>query len=198
VPDSVRVGLVTFNHAARLVESPTTDRDVVRRAIRDVKPRGGTATGEALAVSIVSLASETDDQGQRVPAAIVLLSDGKSVRGRSPKDLAKRARELKVPIYTVALGTAAGTIQVTDSNGVTQTRPVPPDPSEMRDVARLSGGRAFTADTAKSLSSVYKQLGSRIGHRNEQREVTAAFTGGALALLAAGALLSLYWFRRLV
>jgi Ca-activated chloride channel homolog len=198
VPESVRVGLVAFNHSARLVESPTTDRGVVLDAIRAVRPSGGTATGEALAVSIVALARETDDRGGRVPAAIVLLSDGKSVRGRSPERLARRSKELKIPIYTVALGTPAGTIQVTDSNGVVRTRAVPPDPTEMREVARLSGGRAFTANSAEGLSAVYKELGSRIGHRNEQREVTAAFTGGALALLGAGALLSLYWFRRLV
>jgi Ca-activated chloride channel family protein len=198
VPASVRVGLVAFNHAARLVESPTTDRGAVLSALRAVRPSGGTATGEALAVSLVSLAHETDDQGRRVPSAIVLLSDGKSVRGRKPQDLARRARSLRIPIYTVALGTPTGTIQVTDSKGVVHTRPVPPDPNEMREVARLSRGRAFTARTAASLSSVYKELGSRIGHRNERREITAAFTGSALALLAAGALLSLYWFRRLV
>lgn len=198
VPASLRVGLVAFNHSARLLESPTTDRGAVLSALRAVRPSGGTATGEALAVSIVSLARETDDHGRRVPAAIVLLSDGKSVRGRPPQDLAKRAKALRIPIYTVALGTAAGTIRVTDRDGVAHTRAVPPDPNEMREVARLSGGRAFTADTAAGLSSVYEELGSRIGHRNEQREVTAAFTGSALALLAAGALLSLYWFRRLV
>jgi len=192
------VGLVAFNHSARLVESPTTDRGAVLNAIRAVRPSGGTATGEALAVSIVALARETDDQGGRVPSAIVLLSDGKSVHGRSPEQLARRSKELKIPIYTVALGTPAGTIQVTDSNGNVHTRPVPPDPNEMREVARLSGGRAFSARTAAGLSAVYEELGSRIGHRNEQREVTAAFTGSALALLAAGALLSLYWFRRLV
>ncbi len=34
--------------------------------------------------------------------------------------------------------------------------------------------------------------------KTEQREVTAAFAGGALALVALGALLSLRWFGRLV
>jgi len=83
-------------------------------------------------------------------------------------------------------------------NGSTQTKPVPPDPVESSQVARISGGRAYTADTAENLSAVYDTLGSRIGYRNEQRELTAVFSGGALALLAAGALLSLHWFRRLV
>ena len=198
VPPKIRVGLTVFNQNARLVESPTTDRTAVLNAIRILQPSGGTATGDALAVSLVALSNETDDQGARVPSAIVLLSDGKSTKGRRPQDVARRAKELRIPIYTVTLVTAACTIQVTDSKGVTRTLQVPPDPNESRDVAQLSGGRAYTADTAANLSDVYKQLGTRIGHRNEQREVTAAFTGGAMALLAAGALLSLYWFRRLV
>jgi Ca-activated chloride channel family protein len=198
VPSAVRVGLVAFNQAARLAESPTTDRDAVRSAISVLQPSGGTATGEALAVSLGVLARQTDADGVRVPSAIILLSDGASVKGRPPQELAQRAKDLKIPIYTVTLGTAAGTIQVPRDNGTMRTVAVPPDPNESREVAAISGGRAFTASTVKNLSAVYQQLGSRIGYRNEQREITAAFSGGALALLAGGALLSMHWFRRLV
>ncbi|MGI9097944.1 MAG: VWA domain-containing protein [Solirubrobacteraceae bacterium] len=198
VPANVRVGLVAFNQSARLVEAPSTDRAAVRSAVAVLQPSGGTATGEALAVSLAALTRETDATGARPPGAIVLLSDGKSVRGRKPQLLAARAKELKIPIYTVTLGTPAGTIRVTNSAGVTETRRVPPDPSEMREVAAISGGKAFTADTSKDLSTVYEQLGSRIGTRDEEREITAAFTGGAFGLLAAAAVLSLHWFRRVV
>jgi Ca-activated chloride channel family protein len=198
VPANVRVGLVAFNQSARLIETPSTDRDAIRNALGALRPSGGTATGEALAVSLAALAAEKDAAGVRAPSAIVLLSDGKSVKGRSPAQLAARAKQLKIPIYTVTLGTPQGTIRVTNSKGVTETRPVPPDPIESQAVARLSGGKAYTADTAKDLSAVYEQLGSRIGTRKEPREITAAFSGGALALLAAGAGLSLFWFRRLV
>jgi Ca-activated chloride channel family protein len=194
VPDSVRVGLVAFNHAATLAETPSTDR----AALNALRPSGGTATGEALALSLGVLARQTDEEGRRVPSAIILLSDGTSVRGRPPTQLAQRAKDLKIPIYTVTLGTQAGTIQVPRANGTTATRAVPPDPIESSEVARIAGGRAYTADTAKDLSAVYDSLGSRIGYRDEKREITAAFSGGALALLAGGALLSLHWFRRLV
>lgn len=198
VPANVRVGLVAFNQSARLIENPSTDREAVRGPLAVLRPSGGTATGEALAVSLAALTRETDSAGARAPGAIVLLSDGKSVKGRRPQLLAQRAKELKIPIYTVTLGTPTGTIRVTRSNGAVETRPVPPDPSEMREVAALSGGKAYTADTAKDLSEVYEQLGSRIGTRDEKREITAAFSGGALSLLVAGAALSLLWFGRLV
>lgn len=198
VPDTVRVGLVSFNQSARLVASPTTDREQIRTALAALKPSGGTATGDALSVSLTALAAETDDAGVRVPSAIVLLSDGKSVRGRRPTEVAQRARQLKIPIYTVALGTPTGTITVRKPDGTSEVRPVPPDPFEMEQVAEISRGRAFTADNLEKLSTVYEQLGSRIGYREEQRELTAAFSGGAIVFLAAGALLSLHWFRRLV
>ena len=198
VPDAVRVGLVAFNHSARLLERPTVDRGAVRSAIGALRPSGGTATGEALAVSIGVLEQQKDADGMRVPSAIILLSDGASVAGRPPQELARRAKELKIPIYTVTLGTSRGTIQVTRPDGTVQTRPVPPDPRESSEVAEISGGRAYTADSAQNLSDAYKALGSRIGYRDEKREITAAFSGGALALLAGGALLSLMWFRRLV
>jgi len=198
VPAAVRVGLVAFNQSARLIESPTTDRAAVRGAIAALQPSGGTATGEALAVAIGALARQTDAGGVRVPAAVILLSDGKSVRGRPPQQVAQRAKDLKIPIYTVTLGTPTGTIRVPRANGTVDVRPVPPDPSESREVAEISGGRAYTADTASNLSDVYRALGSRIGYRDEKQEITAAFSGGALALLAGGALLSLLWFRRLV
>ena len=84
VPPAVRVGLVAFNHAARLAEAPTTDRAAVRAAVDALKASGGTATGEALALSLGVLARQTDERGARVPSAIILLSDGKSVRGRDP------------------------------------------------------------------------------------------------------------------
>lgn len=198
VPAALRIGLVTFNQTARLAESPTTDRAAVRSAIAALQPTGGTATGEALAASLGALERETDAYGVRAPSAIILLSDGASVRGRPPQELAQRAKKLKIPIYTVTLGTPAGTIQVRRPNGTVATRAVPPDPVESSEVAQISGGRAYTADTAKNLSAVYEALGSRIGYRDEPREITAAFTGGALALLAGGSLLSLHWFRRLV
>ena len=177
------------------------DRPRARCATRSstLQPSGGTATGEALAVSLACARAR-----RRTPTACACRRRSSCCRTESPfaddrpQEIAQRAKDLKIPIYTVTLGTPTGTIQVPRPNGTVATRPVPPDPVESREVAEISGGRAYTADTAQNLSDVYKALGSRIGYRDEKREITAAFSGGALALLAGGALLSLLWFRRLV
>jgi Ca-activated chloride channel family protein len=191
VPGRVRVGAVAFDHRAAVLEAPTTDRAPVRAAIEGLKPSGGTATGEALATSL-DLVRRGD--GEQPPAAIVLLSDGESTHGRDPLPVAQEAGRLRIPIYTVALGTANGT--VVGSDGV--RRPVPPDPETLAQIAEASGGRAFTADDADGLTAVYERLGSQVATEREPREITAAFAGGALVFVAGGALLSLRWFRRLV
>ena len=133
-----------------------------------------------------------------MPSAIILLSDGKSVRGRPPTQIAQRAKELKIPIYTVTLGTAAGTINVHaprrhDGDAARAARPGR-EPGGRADLRRARLHRRHREGAQHRL----RALGSRIGYRDEKREITAAFSGGALALLAAGALLSLHWFRRLV
>ncbi|MBE2319842.1 VWA domain-containing protein [Solirubrobacter sp. CPCC 204708] len=185
VPERVRVGGVVFNHRAQAVSSPTTERDEVRRAMdAAMTPSGGTATGDALATSLEMI------KAQKAPGAIVLLSDGQATHGRDPLPIAGEAQRLRIPIYTVALGTASGTLPNGDA--------VPPDVATLAQIAERSGGQAFTADQASQLSEVYEQLGSEVATKEEQREVTSAFAGGAAILLLLGGGLSLRWFRRLL
>lgn len=195
VPREVRVGAVIFNHRVQSLEQPTTGRAPVRRALERLRPSGGTATGEAIASSL-GLLERAGTGGRPAPSAIVLLSDGASTHGRDPLPFADEAARMRIPIYTVALGTDAGTIEVETPNGVRQ-RSVPPDRETLRRLAQTSGGRYFEAADRLELSEVYERLGSQVATRDEQREVTAAFAGAGALLLLAGGGLSLRWFRRL-
>lgn len=196
VPSGVNIGLIAFNQRARVLQAPTKDRQVVLTSIARLTPSGGTAMGDALASALRLLDRRPRLGGRRAPAAIVLLSDGASVRGADPVQVAGQVGEARVPVYTVGLGTADGTITVRTPSGGTQVRRVPPDTRTLERVAAATRGRAFSAADADELSAVYRNLGSKLTHRNEPREVTAAFAGGALALLAAGGLMSLRWFGR--
>jgi Ca-activated chloride channel family protein len=73
---------------------------------------------------------------------------------------------------------------------------VPPSPETLRSVARLTGGRFFTAPDQEHLRQIYEKLGSRLGHRRESREITDFFAGGSAAFLLFGGALSALWFRR--
>ena len=75
---------------------------------------------------------------------------------------------------------------------------VPPDPTSLAQIARASGGQAFTADNASDLKRVYQKLGSQLGTEKRKRQLTSSFAGGALVLLLVGAGMSLAWFGRLV
>jgi Ca-activated chloride channel family protein len=199
LPDRVRAGLVAFNHKSRIVQSPTTDHATVRQRIQGLRSSGGTATGDGITSALTAIRASARPGGKRPPAAILLLSDGASTRGRDVMDAARDARAQRVRVYTVALGTAEGTITVPRPGGQsgTETRRVPPDAQAMREVARTTGGRSFTTASAAELDAIYRQLGSQVSHRDEEREITAGFAGGAILLLIAGGALSLRWFGRL-
>jgi Ca-activated chloride channel family protein len=198
VPRDIRVGAIAFNQRPRALSAPTTDRAAVRAALRRLEPSGSTATGEALNAALTILGRQRGAEGSDdpPPSAIVLLSDGESVRGRDPIDVARTAAEQEIPIYTIALGTEQGTIEVEGENGRTETRRVPPDRDAMQQVAEISGAQTFEVTDADALSAVYEKLGSQVGTKMEERQVTAWWAGGAVALLAAGAALSLAWFGR--
>ena len=189
LPEQFRLGLVSFNNVAEQLVAPTTDRNQVNAAIGGLKVHGSTAMGDGLELGLRSARTQikdTEGRLRRLPAVMVLLSDGKSERGAEPVDVADRAKKLKVPIYTIALGTQSGTL-----NRGGRSVPVPPDNVTLRDVAETTGGRFFAAPSAARLETIYENLGTRFSTRNEKQEVTAAFAGAALVLLLAGGILSL-------
>ena len=169
---------------------PTDDREAVRAALTSLAAGGGTATGDALATALDALPDRAGEDPP--PAAVVLLSDGATSAGEDPVEIAAEARAAGVPVYTVALGTEDGVIE---QGG--QTIRVAPDPEALAEVARASGGRAFAAEDSGALDEVYERLGSQIGTRPEQREITAGFAAVGLVLLAAGMATSLRWRGRL-
>lgn len=198
IPARVNIGVMAFNQEAGVLQSPTRDRAAVRDALAQLKSSGGTATGTAVTTATQILRPGGTNSDSRPPAAIVLLSDGASTKGVDPVQAAAAAKKTGIRLYTVALGTAAGTIQVRRKNGTVQTKKVPPDPSTLKRMADVGGGAFFATASADRLAEVYKRLGSELGTRKEDREVTPAFAAGAALLLLSGAGLSLGWSARLI
>jgi Ca-activated chloride channel family protein len=143
-------------------------------------------------------ATGTDKPSDKPLVAAILLSDGANSVGQAqPLDAAQRAKTLGVPIYTIALGTPDGTVDVQDDFGQTVTLDVPPDTETLQQIASITGGQAFDAPTAAQLASVYDNLQSRIGYTEQRQEVTFALVGAGLLLVVVGAGLSAVWFGRL-
>lgn len=188
VPDGVRIGAIAFNQAPTVLTSPTDDKGDVKAAIESIQAAGTTATGDALAQAVQLLRG-----GGQAPAAIVLLSDGKSVRGQDVLTVARQAKAAEIPVHTVSLGTAGGTI--TTKSGTSR---VPPDTETMKRVAAITGGKAYSISDAKELSQVYEQLGSKLTKKDKRQDVTSAFAGGALLVLLLGSLAGVRMTGRLV
>ena len=108
----------------------------------------------------------------------MLLSDGYNTSGAVPPlDAAERARELGIPVYTIALGTPEGTVEVPDRFGIPRVIRVPPDYQTLAAMAETTGAETFTAPSEDDLTRIYEDLGSRIGFVDEKKEITSRFAG---------------------
>jgi Ca-activated chloride channel homolog len=194
LPSQVRVGAVAFSDTPDAVQAPSADHDDARRIVDSQVADGATATGAALEVAIDALKNDKQN-GKRPPSAIILLSDGKTTVPPDPVPVARTAGQLKIPIYTVALGTRDATVPNPNPFGTPLL--VAPDPQTLRQIAQVSGGKAFTAEDSDSLKSIYKTLGSQLGTKEQKKQVTASFAIGGLVLLLGAAVSSLRWAGRL-
>jgi Ca-activated chloride channel family protein len=198
VPKSVKVGLVSFSTSADILVIPTVDRGIVHEGIDLLVPEAGTAIGDGLAAAVqVAKAAVADAPRARdgkLPAAVVLLSDGAQTRGTlTPLQGAGQAREAGIRVYTIALGTNHGSLGIGPFNGFGgfgggngQRRfPVRPDPATLAAIARETGGKAFRAESAAKVDGVYRSLGSSIVRRHTTREISSWFAGIAALLLFA-------------
>ena len=197
VPEKFEVGVVSFATRAVVGVAPTEDRSLVEASLDTLAPGEGTAIGDAVALSTRVGRDRRGDDAAAAPRSVLLISDGARDGGAvTPQAAAQQAKRLRVPVYSVLVGTPEGVVEETLTGGLRQIIRVPPAPDTLREIAQLSGGEFFTATDAEGLERVYEELGSRLGTRKQSREVGDYFAGGAAAFLLAGGALSALWFRR--
>lgn len=195
VPKSLKIGLVEFSSEPDVLVAPTTDRELLQEGISLLGPEGGTAIGDALRVAVLvakaAVANAPRLKDGKLPAAIVLLSDGAQTRGElSPLQGAELARQAGIRVFTIALGTNHGTLTIPNNGlfpggalGGGQSVLVKPDPVTLAAIARETGGQTFRAQSAQKVDSVYKLLGDTISKHTVRREIGSWFAGAAAFLL---------------
>jgi Ca-activated chloride channel family protein len=224
VPPRVRVALIAFAGDPQVAAPPTTDRDLVRQALDSLdffSGYGGTAIGDALAAAVelvqppapspVQTIAFTIANPTKSPVSILFLSDGHQTRGTlQPLEGAARARNAGIPVYTIALGTPNGVLDLgrggfgggvpgSGGGGIpgggggfgfgTRRMRVPPDPATLRQIAQLTGGKFFDARSATALESAYSNLGSLVAREPGRKEVTNELLAlAAILLVVAGGL----------
>jgi len=193
LPSQINLGFVSFDGVARVRVTPTTDRQPVRRAIETLELGPATAIGEAIFAGLDAIrTAPTAEDGEDVPARMVVMTDGKTTVGRPDVDGAEAAVEAGVPVSTIAFGTERGTIVIDG-----EIQPVPVDEEPLRIIADRTGGQFFSAQSLDQLNAVYEDIGSSVGYDTEEREVTERFAGYAVLLLLLSAAGSLLWSQRL-
>ena len=97
-PDD-EIFLYRFDYAPVLLQDWTTDRDLLSRAIRGIRPRGETALYDAVAAALPRVA-----EGRHRKKALLVISDGNDNNSETDdRDLRPMIRETEALVYAIGL-----------------------------------------------------------------------------------------------
>jgi len=179
LPESYRVGVVTFNAGAMTLSAPTVDREAISQALDSIETRPRTYIGDGILAAL----GNVPNGGRSVQ--LVLLSDGNDTGSEIPPLVAAdEAVARGVKINTVVMGTSTGDAAA--------------DTGTLQQIADVTRGRFFSAPSADDLESIYRGIGVRASRAVERVELTQFFVGGGLLFMMVAAGLSALWFRRTV
>jgi Ca-activated chloride channel family protein len=213
-PDSVVIGVVAFSESGFAVQAPTNNTDTVLAAINRLTPQRGTSVGRGIVDSLQAIAKSREDPAKgfytnRSPdpsaeptplpagafksASIVLLTDGENNERPEPLAAAKLAADLGVRIYPIGIGSPEGAT-ITIEGFTVRSRL---DPELLGQIAALTGGKYFAADSGDTLQAIYDEIDPELTLKPQTTELTAIVGGLGLLLVLVGGLSSLAWTGRL-
>ena len=203
LPSTYSVGVVSADATPEVVVAPSTDHQAVQVALDRLATSPGTALGEAIFTALAALPAGSvpaandpnpaADPAKAPAARIVLLSDGKSTTGRSDEEAIAAAKAARVPVSTIAFGTANASVQ---SAG--QTVEVPVDASALEAIAQGTDGKFFQAASAAELRAVYADINADVTVVATDRGVAVWFAGFALLLILVASVTSMLRTGRVV
>jgi Ca-activated chloride channel homolog len=211
-PRSIQIGVVAFSESGLVVQAPTDEQETVLTTINRLSPQRGTSLGQGIIVALNTIAalSEPDPliysnltptpaptpapvpPGSLTSAAIILLTDGENNVPPNPLAVAQAAADRGVRIYTLGIGSAAGT--TLHVNGFTVHTEL--DEAMLQQIAQLTEGAYYSIENQEDLRAVYDNISLQFVIKPEKTEVTALFAGIGVLFLLIGGICSLFWFSR--
>ena len=201
-PASVDIGVVAFQQGGLEAALPTADHATVSAAVRRLTAGGGTSLGDAVLASLSAITRKTvaigrdgsaPNIGYWPSATIVLFSDGQDeaegagTGADSGTDAAASvAEKAGVHIDTVGVGTTTGTTVDVDGYHLFTAL----DEAALKSISQATGGTYHPASDASELDGIASSINLRLTVTNEPLPLAGAFIALALALLAAGAVLT--------
>lgn len=151
-----RLGLILFGSNAYVQTPLTFDGSTVAAMLRDsVVGLAGreTAIGDAIGLAVKRLREQPEDN-----RVLILLTDGENTAGNlDPLAAAELARQAKVRIYTIGIG--GGEVGVRTPFGLRLLRQGGDfDPTTLKRISQITGGRFFAATGREELEAVYQEL----------------------------------------
>ena len=195
-PATVNIGVVAFQQGGLEAALPTADHSTAAAAVRRLTAGGGTSLGDAILASLSAITRRTVTIGRdgSVPnigywpsATIVLFSDGQDESAAAGAGTAASvAEKAGVHIDTVGVGTAAGTTVEVDGYHLFTAL----DEAALKSISQATGGTYHPASDASQLDGLASSINLRLTITREPLPLAGAFIALALALLAAGAVLT--------
>lgn len=211
-PLSIQIAVVGFSDNGFSVQPPTDDHDAILASINRLAPQRGTSLAHGIQASLSTISARAAPgprlysnlpptatptptpvpQGTFAPAVVVMLTDGENNEAPDPLLAAKAAADQGVRIYTVGIGSPTGT--TLHINGFTVHTQL--DEALLKQVAALTQGAYFHAQSAQDLLTIYDGLSPQLVVRPEKTELTGILAGAGSLVLLLGAAFSLLWFGR--
>lgn len=212
-PRSIQIGVVAFSESGLTVQPPTDEQESVLATINRLSPQRGTSLGQGILSALNTIALDAEPppnlytnltpgpvatptpvpKGTHTSAVIVLLTDGENNVSPDPLAAAQAAADRGVRIYTIGIGSAAGTpLRVNGFNVYTRL-----DEQMLQGIAQLTDGAYYNAENQDELRTIYDNLDLQLVIKPEDTEVTSLFAGAGIVLLLIGGLCSFLWFSRL-
>lgn len=156
-----RIGLVVFAGESFTQSPLTTDHRIVKEFLGTLESgmlEDGTAIGMGLA-SAVNRLKESKSKSK----VVILLTDGVNNAGYiKPMTAAEIAKELKVKVYTIGVGSMGNAISPisrrSDGVYVFGLSRVEIDEELLTEISKMTGGRYFRATDEISLEKIYEEI----------------------------------------
>jgi Ca-activated chloride channel family protein len=228
LPRDVKVGIVAFAGSAQVAQLATLNREDLITAIDRFQMQRGTATGNAI---VMSLATLFPDDGH---IDLQLMQNSRDRMRGTAIDAEKKEKEKK-PFTPVPPGsyTSAAIIMLTDGQRTTGVDPMEAaklaaergvrvytvgigtvdgetigfegwsmrvrlDEETLKQIANKSSAEYFYAGSAQDLKKVYETLSTRLTVEKKETEVSGLLALLAAALAVVSAGLSVLWFNRIL
>ena len=199
-PGTVDIGVVAFQQGGLEAALPTADRAATSAAVRRLTAGGGTSLGDAILASLSAITHKTvtigrdgsaPNIGYWPSATIVLFSDGQDEAGAASGGTgagvaASVAEKAGVHVDTVGVGTTGGTTVEVDGYHLFTAL----NEAALKSIAQATGGTYHPASDASELNGIASSINLRLTVTKEPLPLAGAFIALALALLAAGAVLT--------